>query len=178
MGVHSDQKQKEIDGSPKMLVREESRGLVRVDMEGDLREFCRATGSDAVAMGLLSQLAALGAPGKRCDAEASNFALGLIDALRPRDAAEVLLVAQMAALHQATMLLARRLNQSENVLQQESAGRALAKLARTYAAQMDTLKRNRSTGQQTVRVEHVTVQSGGQAVVGNVKTGGRAMNET
>ena len=45
--------------------------------------------------------------------------------------------------------------------------------ADSYAAQMDTLKRYRSKGQQTVRVERVTVESGGQAVVGNVETGGR-----
>jgi hypothetical protein len=47
----------------------------------------------------------------------------------------------------------------------------LNKLARTYAAQMDTLKRYRSKGQM-VRVERVTVESGGQAIVGNVSKGG------
>jgi hypothetical protein len=37
---------------------------------------------------------------------------------------------------------------------------------------MDTLKRCRSKGQQTVRVERVTVEIGGQAIVGNVSKGG------
>ena len=81
---------------------------------------------------------------------------------------EALLLTQMAATHQATMMMARRLNTVENIPQQDSAERALNKLARCYAAQMDTLKRYRSKGQQTVRVERVTVQDGGQAVVGNV----------
>ena len=42
------------------------------------------------------------------------------------------------------------------------------KLARTYAAQMETLKKCRRGGEQTVNVKHVHVQDGGQAIVGNV----------
>jgi inactivated superfamily I helicase len=38
-------------------------------------------------------------------------------------------------------MLARRLNHVENIAQQDAAERALNKLARTFAAQMDTLKR-------------------------------------
>ena len=52
-----------------------------------------------------------------------------------------------------------------------SAERAYNKLARTYVAQIEALKRYRSAGEQTVRVEHVTVNDG-QAIVGNVTTGG------
>jgi hypothetical protein len=47
--------------------------------------------------------------------------------------------------------------------QQDSAERAFNKLARTFAAQVEALKRYRSGGEQTVRVEHVTVNEGGQA---------------
>jgi hypothetical protein len=43
---------------------------------------------------------------------------------------------------------------------------------RTYAALIDVLNRHRGKGQQTVRVEHVKVQAGGQAIVGNVETPG------
>lgn len=57
--------------------------------------------------------------------------------------------------------------------QQDSAQNALNKLARTYAAQMDTLRKYRNGGQQNVRVEHVTVNEGGQAIVGSVSNGGR-----
>ena len=110
--------------------------------------------------------------GRRVDEEASNFALGFVDAMDPKDPAEALLLTQMAATHQATIMLARRLNHVENIPQQDAAERALNKLARTYTAQMDTLKRYRSKGQQTVRVERVNVESGGQAIVGNVSKGG------
>ena len=41
---------------------------------------------------------------------------------------------------------------------------------RTFATQMETLKRYRTGGQQTVKVEHVHVHEGGQAIVGNVET--------
>jgi hypothetical protein len=51
---------------------------------------------------------------------------------------------------------------------------ALNKLMRTFTNQMETLKRYRSGAQQTVKVEHVHVHDGGQAIVGNVETGGGA----
>ena len=38
---------------------------------------------------------------------------------------------------------------------------------------MEALKRYRNAGEQTVRVEHVTVNEGGQAIVGNVTHRGR-----
>lgn len=84
-----------------------------------------------------------------------------------------MLAVQMGAIHQATMMLARRLNHVENIPQQDAAERALNKLARTYATQMEALKRYRTGGQQKVTVEHVTVNEGGQAIVGAVTHGGR-----
>jgi hypothetical protein len=46
--------------------------------------------------------------------------------------------------------------------------RALNKLARTFAMQMEALKRYRTGGEQKVTVQHVSVSEGGQAIVGNV----------
>lgn len=71
------------------------------------------------------------------------------------------------------MMMARRLNHVENIPQQDASERALNKLARTYATQLEALKRYRTGGQQTVTVEHVTVNAGGQAIVGAVTDGGR-----
>jgi len=78
----------------------------------------------------------------------------------------------MAAVHNATMTFARWLNHVDNIQQQDSAERAFNKLARTFAPQAESLKRYRSAGEQTVRVEHVTVNEDGQAIVGNVTGGG------
>ncbi|MCF3594185.1 hypothetical protein LZG00_09250 [Rhodobacteraceae bacterium LMO-12] len=157
--------------SPKLGITTDENGVYQIDCEGDLEPLLRASGNVNVAHGLLMQMAALGSHGNRIDENATNFALGFVDSMKPKDATEVLLVSQMAAIHQATMMLARRLNHVENIPQQDAAERALNKLARTFAAQVDTLKRYRSKGQQTVRVERVTVQEGGQAIVGNVQRG-------
>ncbi len=91
--------------------------------------------------------------------------------------AEAMLAAQMAAVHNATMTFARRLNHVENIPQQDSAERAFNKLARTFAAQVEALKRYRTGGEQKVTVEHVTVNKGGQAIVGTVTHGGRGPSE-
>lgn len=148
--------------------------VLRVEKSGDYSWIEAGAGNAQVADGLLRQVAVTGSHGRRIDSDASGFALGFVDGMAPRDAAETLLLAQMAAIHQATMTMARRLNLADNLRQQDAAERALNKLARTYAAQLDGLKRYRSKGQQVVRVERVNVESGGQAVVGNVQHGGRA----
>lgn len=150
---------------------------LNIDLSGDLDRMLRASGNVAVVNGLVGQSSTLGSHGKRIDPGASDFVLGFVDAMEPRDAAEALLLTQMAAIHQAAMMLARRLNHVQNIPQQDAAERALNKLARSYAAQMDTLKRYRSKGQQTVRVERVTVEDGGQAIVGNVEGGGRGREQ-
>lgn len=127
--------------------------------------------------GLMGHAALLGSQGRKVDQEATDFVMGFVDAMEPRDAAEALLLAQMAATHQASMMLARHLNHVDTIPQSDCAERALNKTARTFATQMDTLKRYRSKGKQTVRVERVTVQDGGQAIVGNVGPGGRVREE-
>ena len=49
-------------------------------------------------------------------------------------------------------------------------GAAAARLLRAYAAQVETWRRLRNGGSQLVRVEHVHVNEGGQALIGNVKS--------
>jgi hypothetical protein len=122
--------------------------------------------------GLVGQIACLGGHKRRVDNENSNFVMAVVRSVKPRDELEAMLATQMGAIHSATMMLARRLNHVETIPQQESAERALNKLARTFATQMDALKRYRTGGQQKVTVEHVTVNSGGQAIVGAVEAGG------
>jgi hypothetical protein len=60
----------------------------------------------------------------------------------------------------------------ETIAQQDSAERALNKLARTFTTQVQTLKRYRTGGEQKVTVQHVSVNDNAQAVVGNISTGG------
>jgi len=111
------------------------------------------------------------------DEEGLNFILSLVKGVKPKDQVEAMLAAQMAAVHIATMTFARRLAHATNILQQDSAERAFNKLARTFAAQVEALKRYRTGGEQKVTVEHVTVNDGGQAIVGHVRHGGRGLAE-
>ncbi len=122
--------------------------------------------------GILGQLINVGTQGQEPDDKGLNFMLSVIKGIEPKNQIEAMLAAQMAAVHMSTMTFARRLAHVDNIPQQDSAERAFNKLARTFATQVEALKRYRTGGQQMVRVEHVTVNEGGQAIVGNVTHGG------
>ncbi|NOD90987.1 MULTISPECIES: hypothetical protein [unclassified Ruegeria] len=122
--------------------------------------------------GVMDQVATLGQQDSSVSETASNFVMSVVAGVRPRDEIEAMLAIQMGAIHQATMMMARRLNHVKSLPQQDSAERALNKLARTFTSQVETLKRYRSKADQTVRVERVEVKEGGQAIVGNVQNGG------
>jgi hypothetical protein len=99
------------------------------------------------AKGLVMQLANAGTQGKDFDGKGPNFMLAVIQGIGPKDEVEAMLAAQMAAVHRATMTFARKLAHVENLLQQDSAERAFNKLARTFAVQVEALKRYRTGGE-------------------------------
>ncbi len=121
--------------------------------------------------GLLVQLANAGSQGGQVDEDGLNIMLSVVKGIEPEDEIESMLAAQLAAVHMATMTFARRLAHVDNIPQQDSAERAFNKLARTFATQVEALRRHRTGGEQKVTVEHVTVNEGGQAIVGNVARG-------
>jgi hypothetical protein len=51
--------------------------------------------------------------------------------------------------------------------------RIASRLSRTFAILVEALRRLRSGGSQTIRIERVDVRDGGQAIIGNVKQEGR-----
>jgi hypothetical protein len=126
------------------------------------------TTDHAFADVLVSQLLNAGTLAKDFDGKGLNFMLSVIKGIAPKDEIECMMAAQMAAVHMATMTFARRLAHVGNIPQQDSAERAFNKLARTFAVQMEALKRYRTGGEQKVTVQHVTVNEGGQAIVGAV----------
>lgn len=121
--------------------------------------------------GMLDQVVSFALADGQVNTRTSNFMLSAIAGIKPRDEVESMLAAQMAVVHFNTMTMARRLKNAENIPQQDSAERAFNKLARTFAAQVEALKRYRSKGEQRVYVERVNVGEGGQAIVGNVIKG-------
>ena len=124
---------------------------------------------DAAKGVLLSALNALGTKGEAY----RTLAYAIFAELEPRDAAEAMLIAQMTATHALMTALAGCAMDQTNYQARESQERSMTRLSRTYLAQMDTLKKYRAKAQQTVRVERVTVNEGGQAIVGDVTHRGR-----
>jgi hypothetical protein len=104
--------------------------------------------------------------------EDKNQAIALVSDLEPRDALESMLATQMAAVHIAMMRHSRLLAGCETIAQLTVQERVFNKLARTFAAQMEALRKHRNGGQQKVTVEHVTINDGGQAIVGAVSPRG------
>jgi len=103
-------------------------------------------------------------------ADRHNLALSALHEFLPQDILEGQLVSQMTAVHNLTM---RFLNNATSTTDSEVVGRNVdyaTKLMRTHTAQIEALTRYRGKGQQKMTIEHVTVQSGGQAIVGNVTT--------
>ena len=133
------------------------------------------TTSTSFCKSVVGQLINAVSKGQEIDQDAVNFALALIAGVKPKDELETMLAAQMAAVHMATMTFSRRLAHVETIQQLDSNERALNKLARTFTTQMEALKRYRTGGEQKVTVHHVTVNEGGQAIVGTVEqtTGGK-----
>ncbi len=110
--------------------------------------------------------------GKEMQEANLNFALSIIADIKPKDQLEAMLATQMACVHIASMTFARRLAHTETIAQQDSAEKAYNKLLRTFTSQMEALRKYRTGGEQKVTVHHVQVNEGGQAIVGNVNSGG------
>ena len=86
--------------------------------------------------GLISQLANAGAKGQKVDVQALNFMLSVVKSIKPKDQVELMLAAQMAGIHMATMRMMERLANADDTPRLDSTERALNKLARTFAAQV------------------------------------------
>jgi hypothetical protein len=121
-------------------------------------------------MGLLGQLVDFCWRDGKIDELTLNFMISVIKGIKPQDQVESMLAAQMAATQLMTMRFARRLSQSQSLPEQDSDERAFNKLARTFTNQIQGLKLHRSSAEQTVTVQNVSVSEGSQAmIVGNTQ---------
>lgn len=125
--------------------------------------------SDREAMeGILRQLVRASVSGGRPDQTSLAFMLSMVRSIAPRDAIEAMLVTQMVSVHVMATRCAHQLASAGNVAWQESATRALARLTRTFPAQIEALSRYRNRGEAGITVQNLSVQDGGKAIVGNV----------
>ena len=118
--------------------------------------------------GMLGQLVKASVSGEKPDPANLAFMISTVESIKPRDSIEAMLVAQMVSVHVMTMRCAWRLATADDIAQQDSAARALFRLARTFPAQIEALSRYRNSGEPAITVQNVSVADGGNAIVGNV----------
>lgn len=105
-------------------------------------------------------------------------ALELYESLEPEDGAEGMLAMQMVGTHDAALECLRRAALPNQTYEgRDMALKHAQKLMTLYTKQLETLNKHRGKGQQKVTVEHVNVQAGGQAIVGNVEAGQRGSQQ-
>lgn len=102
-----------------------------------------------------------------------NQVMPLVLAIKPENEVETMLAVQMVGIHIMSMEMMRR------AMQRDHGGEVVnnnvnrvTKLSRTFIGLLEALNKHRGKGKQKITVEHVTVNEGGQAVVGNVEYGG------
>jgi hypothetical protein len=97
----------------------------------------------------------------------TNFGIDAFVGLVPDGPGEMMLCQQMIAAHEMAMCMLTRSKQADNLSLMQEYGLMGVKMMGAYERLFQTLMKTRRP-QQTVRVEHVHVYEGGQAVVGNV----------
>jgi hypothetical protein len=137
---------------------------------GRLKKALGTTSSDFVDASLLQLQVAAQLHCGGISEVGMNAALALIEAAEPQNEIEGALALQMACTHTAAISVLARFRGgggSERLV--VALASAAARLLRAYSGQVEALRRLRHGGDQYVRVEHVHVNDGGQAVIGNVR---------
>jgi hypothetical protein len=126
--------------------------------------------TDFVRASLLQLQGAARSPYGTISEMAINAALAMIEAAAPRDELEGALAVELACTHMAAMSVPAKMDSGLGTERRTAAfGSTAARLMKAYAMQMEVLRRLRTGAQQVVRVEHVHINNGGRAVIGNVK---------
>jgi hypothetical protein len=100
-----------------------------------------------------------------------ELTVSLMSELAPRDPMEGMLIAQMSATHVAISSFSMQMVNATYADRREGYERSLTRLERTFIAQMMALKKYREKPLGKMQVGHVTVNDGGQAIVGQAQSG-------
>ena len=102
-----------------------------------------------------------------------NCFTAMLIGINPQDELEGMLACQMVGVHNMAMEMMRRAMLSKQTVDGVNSNvNRVTKLLRTFTAQMEALNKYRGKGAQKMTVEHVHVNEGGQAIVGNESQGG------
>lgn len=107
-------------------------------------------------------------PEKRTN-DAIRSIIPFYDDTKPHSPLEAMLLTQMLALHLQSMDMLNLANRVAGNSTREDCLRMATKLISTFTACLGAYERFRRDGKQSIRVDHVHVHSGGQAIVGNVE---------
>ena len=106
-----------------------------------------------------------------------NGVMATMKAINPQDELEAMLAIQMVGTHHlSTLFMQKATTQNDPNLVQLQINR-VTKLSRTFLSQLEALNKHRGKGQQKMTIEHVTVNKGGQAIVGNLNDRGGSGKE-
>ena len=102
-----------------------------------------------------------------------NASFSILTGMKPKDSIEAMMITQMIALHEMALLSSERalLTEQPDEFVEQNVNRA-TKLCRSYASLVESFNKYRTKGQQKITVQHVNVNDGGQAVIGDVNKGG------
>jgi hypothetical protein len=158
------------DASPRVKLYKRRIAISYPDPQAGEQLLAKALGAvDRDALhGMLRQLAKASAIGQKPDEANLAFMISMIGSIAPKDSIESMLISQMVSVHMAAMRCACRLACTDNLPQQEGITRALTRLTRTFAAQVEALSRHRNSDERAITVQNLSVQDGGRAIVGNV----------
>ena len=92
--------------------------------------------------------------------------------VKPKDEIECMLAVQMIAVHLNSMKMAYYASvKKQDIIASNSSVNNMTKLMRTFVMQLEALQKYKGKCNQTIQVQHVQINDGGQAVVGNIQRG-------
>jgi hypothetical protein len=104
--------------------------------------------------------------------DVAALALDASDTVQAGNSLEKMLAHQSAVLHDNAMRYVSKANLEQDPMHSVRMMNLGVRLMETFQKSLLTLKRLRGTGEQRITIQHVNVTGGGQAVIGQVKTGG------
>jgi len=116
----------------------------------------------------ITQINATGSSLNEVKIEKINGAFALVDSLQANDPLEGLIISQIAASYQASMEVMGKMLRADRLQTMDAYQKMADKLNRAFIRNVDALEKHRRNGKQTVVVKHVTVETGAQAIVGDV----------
>ena len=150
---------------------------LNVDCDDTKETHCRLlettgfTDIDAAAC-LITQVSNTHHGGSKADL--TNAALAMMDGIAPESPLEGLLAAQMTVAHNMAMEFSHRaMKEGQTAEGVDRNINRVTKMMRMFTTQAEALQKLRNKGQQKITVQHVQVNDGGQAVIGDVHNGGR-----